>query len=68
MARDRQKMNDYRRRALGSEPSRMIGFICECGAEDCHRAVLLRAHEFDELRAGGHEVRLAEHAGPPHGS
>lgn len=65
--RDRRKMNDYHRRVLGTEPSRLTGFICECGAENCHRAVLLRADEYDALRRSGKAV-VIERPRPAAGS
>jgi len=45
----REQLNDDRRRRFGS-PGRTLALLCECGASDCHRTVLLSAEDYDRIR------------------
>jgi hypothetical protein len=56
MASGRREVNDYRRRMFGSEPERVVAFVCECADERCRRAVLLTAAEYDCMRAAARAV------------
>ena len=56
MAPGRREVNDYRRRAFGSEPERVVAFVCECADARCRRAVLLSVAEYDRIRAAGGAV------------
>lgn len=47
-------VNANRAQLFGSDPKRLIAFICECGEEDCAAALLLTGREYDErVSAGG---------------
>jgi hypothetical protein len=59
MAPNRRDVNAYRRRAFGRDPDRVVAFVCECDDEECRRAVLLTAAQYDLLRAASGAV-LAE--------
>jgi hypothetical protein len=50
-AAQRRQVNDYRRRAFGTDPDRVIAFVCECGDVTCSRTVQLTAREYTERRA-----------------
>jgi hypothetical protein len=53
---DSSTVNEYRRRTFGTDPSRVVAFVCECADEGCRRAVLLTAEQFDCLRGDGKAV------------
>jgi hypothetical protein len=43
----RQMLNADRRRAFGSDPSRVLALVCECGEANCVRTVLMTQAEYD---------------------
>jgi hypothetical protein len=65
MAAGRREVNDYRRRAFGTEPDRRVAFVCECADAQCRRAVLLTVAEYDEACASGHAVVIDSTHQPP---
>jgi len=65
MGRDRRALNDYRRRTFGDEPERQVAFVCECADDDCRRAVLLTAAEYDDVRTSGGVVMVDSSHEPP---
>ena len=68
MAPNRRDVNEYRRRAFGNRPDRVVAFVCECADERCRRAVLLTPAEYDEVRAAGAAVVHDLSHVPPAGS
>jgi hypothetical protein len=56
-AKRRQLINGNRFQLFGSNPDRLIAFICECGDADCHDTVLLTAAEYQSA-AGADELLL----------
>jgi hypothetical protein len=65
MAPNRRDVNDYRRRAFGGDPDRVVAFVCECDDERCRRAVLLTAAQYDILRATSDAVLAGTAHRPP---
>jgi hypothetical protein len=57
---DRKQANDLRRDTFGTQPDRMIVFVCECDDAGCREAVLLTAADYDAVRPA--PVVRAEHA------
>lgn len=43
---ERQRLNAGRLELFGSDPSRLIAFICECGLPGCRKTVLLTAEQY----------------------
>ena len=49
----RQVLNADRRRQFGgTDPTRVLALICECGEASCHRAVLMTQAEYDAAQPG----------------
>jgi hypothetical protein len=49
----RQVFNaDRRRKFGGSDPTRVLALICECGEANCHRTVLMTQAEYDATHPG----------------
>jgi hypothetical protein len=65
MAADLREVNDYRRRAFGTDPERRVAFVCECDDAQCRRAVLLTVAEYDKARASGDAVVVDPTHQPP---
>jgi hypothetical protein len=62
----RRQVNDYRRRAFGGDPDRVIAFVCECGDVSCSRTIQLTAHEYTARRDGIllHQTHETAESGP----
>ena len=52
----KQQVNQYRWRVFGSDPQRLIAFVCECGNLECYRTVVLTSREYT-----GHRPALLVH-------
>ncbi|MDE3189664.1 MAG: hypothetical protein KGL94_02455 [Acidobacteriota bacterium] len=53
MKRDtRMAANTFRARVFGTDASRLIGFVCECGDPGCRRTVALTLAEYLATRPG----------------
>ena len=49
----RQVFNaDRRRKFGGSDPTRVVALICECGDANCHRTVLMTQADYDAGQPG----------------
>jgi hypothetical protein len=59
-------VNDYRWRAFGADPDRVIAFVCECGDTSCARTVQLTSRAYTAQRDGLvlHDVHAATAGGP----
>lgn len=49
---ERLGVNEFRARVFGTEPARLIGFVCECGDPECSRTVALTLDEYARARPG----------------
>jgi hypothetical protein len=56
---DRRQSNDLRRETFGTQPGRVIVFVCECDDAGCREAVLLTAADYDAVRPA--RIVRAEH-------
>lgn len=49
----RQVFNADRRRQFGgSDPTRVLAMICECGQANCHRVILISQADYDAAQPG----------------
>jgi len=65
MALPPRVVNDYRRKAFGSDPDRRVAFVCECTEEDCRSAVVLTIRDYDDIRTSGGAVVVDSSHRPP---
>jgi hypothetical protein len=65
MVSARREVNDFRRKAFGNAPDRLVAFVCECADDRCRRAVLMTVAEYDEVRAAERDVLLDVSHAPP---
>jgi hypothetical protein len=58
----RKFINANRAQLFGTDPERLIAFICECGDDGCAASVLLTAPEYAGRTAGGKLLLHAQHS------